>query len=132
MEIKEIYRLTYGVDTKNPFCRACRYAVVDEKNKYYVIYNGYQNKHIKKEDIGVIHNIDTDRTHFYVYLTDLSEKDRYIGQMMDKIQTAANERIIKFTKIKQNVIPTVCEIEDVTAEERKISRCISLGNMPPV
>lgn len=112
--MKEIYRINYIVDKNYAKCTIYTYPILDEKNSYFVIRSGCNNRHIKRSDVGKIRNIDTDRTGYYVFLTGLENKDMYIDKMIQKIKNNALMNISKFKSICNNAIQ--CDIQFVNVE----------------
>lgn len=100
--MRNLYRIFYSVDEEGAHCSIYSYPILEEKNSYYTIRSGERNRRIKKEQIGVIDNVDTRRTAYYVFLTDLDEKDQYIVLMADKVKSNAYEVSREFQKIYEN------------------------------
>lgn len=112
--MKKLYRIYYGVDETAASCRIYSYPVLDEKNTYFVIQSGRNRKHIKKEVIGVIKNVDIDRISFVVFVEDLSDQDKYISLMIEKVKESALSKVCKFHAILDNA--TVCDYELIDVE----------------
>lgn len=112
--MKKLYRIYYGVDKNIASCRIYSYPILDEKNTYYVIQSGRNRKHIKKEAVGVVKNVDIDRVSFVVFVEDLIDQDKYISLMIEKVKESALSKIYKFQAILDNA--TVCDYELVDVE----------------
>ena len=110
----KIYRINYIVDSDKASCTIYTYPILDEKNTYFLIRSGQNNRQIKKSSIGEIKNADIDRTGYYVFLTGLENKDMYISQMIKKIKENAEKKVQKFKSIYNNSI--LCEIKIVDVE----------------
>ena len=112
----EMYRINYAVDMDKAICTVYKYPILAEKNSYFLIRSGMRNRQIKKEDIGQIRNTNTDRTAFYVFLTDLTDKDVYINEMVEKVKKNAQDRVRKFQSIYENALQCDVKIVDVEPE----------------
>lgn len=112
--MKEIYRINYVVDKNGTSCTIYTYPILDEKKTYFLIRSGQFNRQIKKSNIGEIKNVDIDRTGFYVFLTELENKDMYIDAMIQKVKNNALNNIDKFKSICNNAV--WCDIKIVNVE----------------
>lgn len=95
----EMYRIMYGVDTQVVNCKVYCYPILEEKSKYFVIQSGSRRKHIFKDNIGKIKNVDIDRTIFEVFVTELTNQNDYINQMVALVKESVNRKIHKYNKI---------------------------------
>lgn len=114
--MNKIYRINYIVDSNKASCTIYTYPILDEKNTYFLIRSGQNNRQIKKSSIGEIKNADIDRTGYYVFLTGLENKDMYIKQMIEKIKENAQKQVQKFNAIQENAIQCSIQIVDVEPE----------------
>lgn len=112
--MKEIYRINYVVDKNGTNCTIYTYPILDEKKTYFLIRSGLNNRHIKKDIIGEIRHTDINRTGFYVFLTELENKDMYIDAMIQKVKDNALNNIDKFKSICNNAVR--CDIKMVNVE----------------
>lgn len=112
----KIYRINYVVDNNQTSCTIYTYPILDEKNTYFLIRSGQFNRQIKKSNIGEIKNIDADMTGYYVFLTELENKDMYIKQMIKKVKENAQKKVQKFKAIYDNAIKCDIQIIDVEPE----------------
>ncbi len=114
--MEKIYRINYIVDSNKASCTIYTYPILDEKNTYFIIRSGQNNRQIKKDSIGEIKNTDVDRTGYHVFLTGLENKDMYIEQMIKNVKENAQEKIQKFKSICDNAIKCGVKIVDVEPE----------------
>lgn len=112
--MNKMYRINYVVDTTGVSCTRYAYPILEEKNSYFVIRSGKNNRHIKKSDIGKIRNVDVDRTGCYVFLTELDNQDKYIERMIEKIKESTMKKVNKFKSIHDNA--NHCNIQMVEVE----------------
>lgn len=112
----KMYRINYVVDSNKASCTIYTYPILNEKNTYFLIRSGQNNRQIKKIDVGNIKNADVDKTGYYVFLTELENKDMYIKQMIEKIKENAQKQVQKFNAIQKNAIQCNIEIVDVEPE----------------
>lgn len=112
----KMYRINYIVDCNKASCTIYTYPILNEKNTYFLIRSGQNNRQIKKIDVGNIKNADIDKTGYYVFLTELENKDMYIKQMIEKIKENAQKQVKKFNAIQENAIQCNIEIVDVEPE----------------
>lgn len=112
----KMYRINYVVSATGASCTIYTYPILEEKNSYYIIRSGKNKRHIKKNDIGEIKNVDMNRTGYYVFLTQLEDKNRYIEKMINVIKENAILKVKKFQSIYDNAIRYNEEIVDVEPE----------------
>lgn len=112
----KMYRMNYVVGIDGTLCTVYTYPILEEKNSYFVIRSGKNNRHIKKSDIGEIKNVDVDRTGCYVFLTELDNQNKYIEQMIEKIKESALIKVSKFQTIHDNAIHCNMQIVEVEPE----------------
>lgn len=113
----KIYRINYVVSTELATCTVYSYPIIDEKKTYFLIRSGKNNRQIKKVSIGVIqkHHIDFDEMSYYVFVTDLSNKNKYINQMIRNSRIDAENKIAVFNMIYNNAVE--CDINFVEVEQ---------------
>ena len=104
----KIYRINYVADSNKASCIIYTYPILEEKNTYFLIRSGQNNRQIK--------NVDIDRTGYYVFLTGLENKDMYISQMIEKIKENAEKKVQEFKSIYNNAVLCETEIIDVKPE----------------
>lgn len=112
----KMYRINYIVGEDNTSCTIYTYPILDEKNTYFLIRSGQNNRQIKKNSIGEIKNADIYKTGFYVFLTELDNKDMYIKQMIKRVKDNAQMQVQRFESIYDNAIQCDIEIVDVEPE----------------
>ena len=112
----KMYRINYIVGEDNAACTIYIYPILDEKNTYFLIRSGQNNRQIKKNSIGEIKNADIDKTGFYVFLTELDNKDMYIKQMIKRVKDNAQRQVQRFESIYDNAIECDIKIVDVEPE----------------
>ena len=112
----KIYRINYVADSNKASCIIYTYPILEEKNTYFLIRSGQNNRQIKKSNIGEIKNVDIDRTGYYVFLTGLENKDMYISQIIEKIKENAEKKVQEFKSIYNNAVLCETEIIDVKPE----------------
>lgn len=110
----KMYRINYVVDSNKAVCTIYNYPILNEKKTYYIIRSGRNNRQVKKISIGNIKSVDVDKTGYYVFLTELQNKDMYIKQMIEKVRENALKQIQKFKAIQENAVR--CNIESVNVE----------------
>lgn len=114
--MNKMYRINYIVDSNKASCTIYTYPILNEKNTYFLIRSGQNNRQIKKIDVGNIKNVDIDKTGYYVFITELENKDMYIKQMIEKIKENAQRQVLKFKTIQENAVKCNIEIVDVEPE----------------
>ena len=91
----KIYRMNYVVGIDGALCTVYTYPILEEKNLYFVIRSGKNNRHIKKSDIGEIRNVDVDRTGYYVFLMKLDNQNKYIKSDLSPGNAAYGNHVIR-------------------------------------
>lgn len=114
--MNKMYRINYIVDSNKASCTIYTYPILDEKNTYFLIRSGQKNRQIKKSDIGSIKSIDVDKTGYYVFITDLENKDMYIKQMIEMVSKNAQKQAQKFKAIQENAIQCEAKVVDIEPE----------------
>ena len=114
--MKKMYRIYYSVDKNGAICNIYTYPILDEKNTYYVIQSGSNKKHIRKDSLGEISNVDIDRTTYVSFVIDLSNMDKIVQEMANKVKENSLLKIEKFQKIYEHSIPYECNMIEVEAE----------------
>lgn len=112
----KMYRINYIVDSNKASCTIYTYPILNEKNTYFLIRSGQNNRQIKKINIGNIKSVDINKTGYYVFITELGNKDMYIKQMIEKIKENAQKQVQKFKAIQENAVKCNIEIVDVEPE----------------
>ena len=114
--MKKMYRIYYSVDKNGAICNIYTYPILDEKNTYYVIQSGSNKKHIRKDRLGEISNVDIDRTTYVSFVIDLSNMDEIVQAMANKVKENSLLKIEKFQKIYEHSIPCECNMIEVETE----------------
>lgn len=114
--MEKMYRIYYSVDKDGASCNIYTYPILDEKNTYYVIQSGSNKKHIKKDSLGDISNVDIDRTAYVSFVTNLSNKDKIVQAMANKVKENSLLKVERFQKIYDHSIPCECNIIEVETE----------------
>lgn len=113
----KIYRINYVVNEKGVSCYIYVYKVVGETKSYYICKAGDRSRHISKNDIGLIKNVDRERISYKAYVADLLEKERYLDEMVSRVREVSAKQIERYKKIYDNANPCWCEIIEFEGDD---------------
>ena len=111
--MKNIYRINYAVTEDGAKCSVYVYKVLKETNLYCVVGTGNKCLRVSKNDIGVIKNFYDDGVAYKVFVVDLSEKEKYLDEMVCLVRDKAVKEMSRYKKICDNAVPCWCEIIEV-------------------